>query len=121
MSTPLLQVDHVSLEYASAQRVVRATHRVRFDVHDADRFVLLGPSGRGKSTLLKAVAGLVSPREGQIRLDGHAVTGPGPDRVVVFREFDQLAPWKTVRENVVFGLGAPRRASGQMTVWPRWG
>ncbi|WP_429001367.1 ATP-binding cassette domain-containing protein [Xanthomonas arboricola] len=110
-STPLLQVDHVSLEYASAQRVVRATHRVRFDVHEADRFVLLGPSGCGKSTLLKAVAGFVTPREGQIRLDGNAVTGPGPDRVVVFQEFDQLAPWKTVRENVVFGLRAARKLS----------
>ncbi|MFL7977118.1 ABC transporter ATP-binding protein, partial [Xanthomonas vasicola] len=75
----------------------------------ADRFVLLGPSGCGKSTLLKAVAGFVAPREGQIRLDGHAVTGPGPDRVVVFQEFDQLAPWKTVRENVVFGLRAARK------------
>ncbi|MEE7546983.1 ATP-binding cassette domain-containing protein, partial [Xanthomonas sp. Kuri4-1] len=51
-STPLLQVDGVSLEYASARRVVRATHRVQFDVHEADRFVLLGPSGCGKSTLL---------------------------------------------------------------------
>ena len=51
-AAPLLQVDNVSLEYASAQRVVRATHRVRFDVHAADRFVLLGPSGCGKSTFL---------------------------------------------------------------------
>ncbi|QEO99030.1 sulfonate ABC transporter ATP-binding protein [Xanthomonas oryzae pv. oryzicola] len=109
MSAPLLQVDHVSLKYTSAQRVVRATHRVRFDVHEADRFVLLGPSGCGKSTLLKAVAGFVAPREGQVRLEGHAVSGPGPDRVVVFQEFDQLAPWKTVRENVVFGLRAARK------------
>ncbi|MCC8539388.1 ABC transporter ATP-binding protein [Xanthomonas axonopodis pv. poinsettiicola] len=109
MATSLLQVDHVSLEYVNAQRVVRATHRVRFDVHAADRFVLLGPSGCGKSTLLKAVAGFVTPREGQIRLEGQVVSGPGPDRVVVFQEFDQLAPWKTVRENVVFGLRAARR------------
>lgn len=109
MSAPLLQVDHVSLESASAQRVVRATHGVRFDVHEADRFVLLGPSGCGKSILLKAVAGFVAPRKGQVRLEGHAVSGPGPDRVVVFQEFDQLAPWKTVRENVVFGLRAARK------------
>ncbi|RBF07427.1 ABC transporter ATP-binding protein, partial [Xanthomonas oryzae pv. oryzae] len=109
MSAPLLQVDHVSLESASAQRVVRATHGVRFDVHEADRFVLLGPSGCDKSILLKAVAGFVAPRKGQVRLEGHAVSGPGPDRVVVFQEFDQLAPWKTVRENVVFGLRAARK------------
>jgi NitT/TauT family transport system ATP-binding protein len=56
-TAPLLQVDAVSLEYRTPERVVRATHRVSFDVHAADRFVLLGPSGCGKSTLLKAVAG----------------------------------------------------------------
>ena len=106
---PMLQVDHVSLEYAEAGRVVRATHRVSFDVHEADRFVLLGPSGCGKSTLLKAVAGFLAPSEGQIRLDGAPVAAPGPDRGVVFQEFDQLAPWKTVRQNVEFGLRVARR------------
>ncbi len=70
---PLLQVDGVSLEYRTTQRIVRATHRVSFDVHAADRFVLLGPSGCGKSTLLKAVAGFVPPCEGEIRLDGERV------------------------------------------------
>jgi NitT/TauT family transport system ATP-binding protein len=107
---PLLQVDGVSLEYRTPERLVRATHRVSFDVHEADRFVLLGPSGCGKSTLLKAVAGFIPPVEGEIRLDGRLVTQPGPDRIVVFQEFDQLPPWKTVRENVMF----PLRASGTL-------
>ncbi len=105
----LLQVRGVSLEYATRERVVRATHRVGFDVYPADRFVLLGPSGCGKSTLLKAVAGFIAPREGEIVLDGAAVRGPGPDRIVVFQEFDQLPPWKTVRQNVAFPLLASRR------------
>jgi NitT/TauT family transport system ATP-binding protein len=96
-TAPLLQVDGVSLEYRTPERVVRATHRVSFDVHAADRFVLLGPSGCGKSTLLKAVGGFIAPVEGEIRLDGQRVTQPGPDRIVVFQEFDQLPPWKTVR------------------------
>jgi len=108
--TPLLAVDGVSLEYRTPGRVVRATHRVSFDVHAADRFVLLGASGCGKSTLLKAVAGFVAPTEGEIRLDGRVVSAPGPDRIVVFQEFDQLPPWKTVRENVMF----PLRASGSL-------
>lgn len=108
-STPLLQVDGVTLEYATGERVVRATHRVGFDVHRGDRFVLLGASGCGKSSLLKAIAGFVMPREGEIRLDGHAVRGPGPDRIVVFQEFDQLPPWKTVLRNVMFPLVASRR------------
>ncbi|MET3179438.1 UNVERIFIED_ORG: NitT/TauT family transport system ATP-binding protein [Variovorax guangxiensis] len=107
-SAPLLQVDNVSLEYRTPERVVRATHRVSFDVHAADRFVLLGPSGCGKSTLLKAVAGFIPPVEGEIRLDGRRVAQPGPDRIVVFQEFDQLPPWKTVKQNVMFPLLASR-------------
>ena len=83
---------------------MRATHRVSFDVHEADRFVLLGPSGCGKSTLLKAVGGFIAPVEGEIRLAGQAVRAPGPDRIVVFQEFDQLPPWKTVKQNVMFPL-----------------
>src|SRR6185369_17955385 len=46
--------------------------------------------------------------EGSISLNGKTVAGPGPDRVMVFQEFDQLLPWKTVRENVAFGLIASR-------------
>ncbi len=104
----MLEVDSVSLEYRTAQSVVRATHRVSFDVFPADRFVLLGPSGCGKSTLLKSVAGFLPPRDGEIRLDGEPVRKPGPDRIVVFQEFDQLPPWKTVKQNVMFPLLASR-------------
>ena len=110
-TTPLLRVDGVSLEYATHERTVRATHRVSFDVHGGDRFVLLGASGCGKSSLLKAIAGFITPREGAIRVDGEVVTGPGPDRIVVFQEFDQLAPWKTVLGNVMFPLLASKRCS----------
>jgi NitT/TauT family transport system ATP-binding protein len=110
MNAPLLQVEGVSLEYRSDQRIVRATHRVSFDLHAGERLVLLGPSGCGKSSLLKAVAGFVVPREGRILLGGQPVRGPGPDRIVVFQEFDQLPPWKTVRANVMFPLLASRRA-----------
>ena len=106
--SPLLQVRDLTLEYATEQRLVRATHRVSFDVHRADRFVLLGASGCGKSSLLKAVAGFIAPRGGEIRLDGEPVTEPGPDRIVVFQEFDQLPPWKTVLDNVMFPLLASR-------------
>ena len=107
--SPMLQVQGVSLSYTTRERIVRATHRVSLDVHAGDRFVLLGASGCGKSTLLKAIGGFLTPTEGQILLDGQAVQGPGPDRVVVFQEFDQLPPWKTVRENVMFPLLASRR------------
>ncbi|MBX5239008.1 ABC transporter ATP-binding protein [Rhizobium sp. NLR22b] len=108
--TPLLSVESVTLEYAAPGRIVRATQNVSFEVWEADRFILLGASGCGKSTLLKAVGGFIAPSEGKILLDGRPVTAPGPDRVVVFQEFDQLPPWKTVRENVAF----PVRVSGRL-------
>ena len=108
-ATPLLAVDKVSIEYKTRERRVRATHQVSFDVHDAERFILLGASGCGKSTLLKAIAGFIEPTEGRIAVDGNAVRGPGPDRIVVFQEFDQLPPWKTLRQNVAFPLVASRK------------
>ena len=102
---PLLRAENVSLEYGA----VCATHEVSFDVYRGDRFVLLGPSGCGKSSLLKAAAGFIKPAGGTISIDGREVTGPGPDRMVVFQEFDQLPPWKTVRENVMFPLLMTKR------------
>ncbi|EIZ86728.1 ABC transporter-like protein [Methylobacterium sp. GXF4] len=108
LPAPLLRVSDLTLEYRTPERVVRATHRVGFDVYEADRFILLGPSGCGKSTLLKAIAGFIPPVEGSITLGGEVVRGPGPDRIVVFQEFDQLPPWKTVAQNVAF----PLRAAG---------
>ena len=108
-TAPLLQVRGLTLEYATPERIVRATHRIDFDVHRGDRFVLLGASGCGKSSLLKAVAGFLPAREGEIRLEGEPVRQPGPDRIVVFQEFDQLPPWKTVLANVAFPLIATRR------------
>ncbi|CAE6823478.1 ABC transporter ATP-binding protein [Paraburkholderia nemoris] len=110
-SERLLAVEHVNLEYRTRERIVRATHDVSFDVYGGDRFVLLGPSGCGKSTLLKAVAGFIQPTSGSISLEGVAVRGPGADRIVVFQEFDQLPPWKTVLQNVAFPLRVAKKLS----------
>ncbi|TGD95100.1 ABC transporter ATP-binding protein [Methylobacterium nonmethylotrophicum] len=109
---PLLAVEGVTLQYKTTDHLVTATYRVDFEVMPGDRYILLGPSGCGKSTLLKAIGGYMNPVEGEIRLKGRKVTEPGPDRMMVFQEFDQLLPWKTVRQNVAFALTASGRATG---------
>src|SRR5204863_502286 len=105
----LLDVSDVTLRYKTSSAVVTATERVSFTVDRSDRFVLLGPSGCGKSTLLKAVGGYMAPSEGKMRISGREISEPGADRMMIFQEFDQLLPWKTVLENVMFPLMMTRR------------
>ena len=110
---PLLEVRGVTLQYKTRDSLVTATYRVDFDVLRSDRFVLLGPSGCGKSTLLKGVGGYITPTEGEMRLKGRVISKPGPDRMMVFQEFDQLLPWKTVLQNVMFPLIESGRLRGR--------
>jgi sulfonate transport system ATP-binding protein len=110
---PLLEVRGATIQYKTQAHLVTATYRVGFRVLQGDRFVLLGPSGCGKSTLLKAVGGYLQPTEGEIRLKGELITKSGPDRIMVFQEFDQLLPWKTVLENVVFPLRTTGTLNGK--------
>ena len=122
---PLLDVRGVTMQYKTQAHLVTATYRVSFNVLQGDRFVVVGPSGCGKSTLLKAVGGYLTPTEGEIRLKGERITRPGPDRIMVFQEFDQLLPWMTVFENVTFPLkttGTLRGKAatrGRCTISPR--
>ncbi len=112
-ATPLLSAKGVTIQYVTPDRVVTATYEVDFEVHKSERYIILGPSGCGKSTLLKAVAGFLQPASGKIQIDGAEVTRPGPDRVMVFQEFDQLLPWHTVRGNIMFALLHGGRASSK--------
>jgi NitT/TauT family transport system ATP-binding protein len=108
---PVLEARGLTLEYETEAGPLRVVEDVAFSVESGERLVLLGPSGCGKSSILKAVAGFTRPSAGSITTRGRPITGPGPDRVVVFQEFDQLLPWKTVRENVAFPLRVARKVS----------
>ena len=76
---------------------------VTLDVEEGEFLTLVGPSGSGKSTLLDLLAGLARPTSGEVLVNGRTVTGPGPDRAVVFQQY-ALFPWRTASQNVQIGL-----------------
>ena len=82
---------------------VRALEKIDLTVRRGELLAVVGASGSGKSTLLSLVAGLAKPTEGVVLLDGQPVTGPGPDRGLVFQS-GAVYPWRTVERNVAFGL-----------------
>lgn len=100
----LLRVEQAEIGYAVDGWFHLAVRNVSFEVLPAETIMLLGPSGCGKSTLLKAIAGFVDLASGSISMRGRTSLVPGPDRAVVFQEFDQLFPWRTVLGNVAYPL-----------------
>ncbi len=111
----LLEVSHVRLGYWGREGFDIAVADVSFSVEPREKCVLIGPSGCGKSTLLKAIAGFVPLAGGSIHMAGRDSLSPGPDRAVVFQEFDQLFPWRTVLGNVAYPLrvNGTRRADAE--------
>jgi NitT/TauT family transport system ATP-binding protein len=83
---------------------VVAVDSISFDVSRGEKFVVIGPSGCGKTTLLKAIGGFMRPSAGRLTIEGRPIASPGPDRMVVFQDFDQLFPWHTIRGNVAYAL-----------------
>jgi ABC-type nitrate/sulfonate/bicarbonate transport system ATPase subunit len=89
---------------------MKAIDGLSLDIEEKDFVCLIGPSGCGKSTLLNLIAGFEKATSGDVLLDGVNITGPGPDRGVVFQE-GALFPWLSVLDNVCYGpkrLGVPR-------------
>ncbi len=103
---PALEVDRVGKSFRVAGAVVQALVDVSLAVDDGEFVAIVGASGCGKSTLLRLILGLDTDHDGEIRLDGRPVRGPGLDRGVVFQDH-RLLPWLTVSQNVALDPNRP--------------
>jgi NitT/TauT family transport system ATP-binding protein len=116
----MMRIKDLDKRYVTNESEVLALTGINLDIRDGEFVSLLGPSGCGKSTLLRIMAGLLNASHGVIEIDGRPVSGPGPERAVVFQDY-ALFPWMTVQDNVEFGLearGIPleqrRKTSGEL-------
>jgi ABC-type nitrate/sulfonate/bicarbonate transport system ATPase subunit len=108
----LAQVGHSFVTTESRETVTTHVFEgLTLEVPELQFLAVVGQSGCGKSTLLRLIAGLLQPASGEVRVGGDAVSGPGPDRAIVFQE-SGLFPWRTVRANVRLGLELSGLASG---------
>jgi len=113
MSATHIDVKHVNKIFKTDNREVVALRDINLQIPQGQFVCLLGPSGCGKSTLLNAIAGFSLPSSGEITADGQLITGPGPERGMVFQEY-ALFPWMTVEKNIAFGLEVKGMAADEI-------
>jgi NitT/TauT family transport system ATP-binding protein len=87
----------------TVENEVVALKNINLNIESGEFVSVIGPSGCGKSTLLYILAGLIDQTSGEVLMDGDPVSGPGPDRAIVFQDII-LFPWRSVYDNVKFGL-----------------
>ena len=104
---PKLVVRDLTKSFTHRRKSVAALDGIDLHVHAGELVCLLGASGCGKSTLLSIMGGLEAPSDGEVRVDGELVVGPGADRGMVFQAYS-LYPWRTVAGNIAFGLEVAR-------------
>lgn len=103
--TKLMKVRGMSMSYGSGAAENKIIEDLNLDVNTGEFISIVGPSGVGKTTLLRCLSGLLRPKAGTIEVGGTLITGPHPDLAVVFQDYSRsLMPWMTTRDNVAFPL-----------------
>ena len=107
---PLLEIKGVSKGFGPAKARTEVLHDLHLEVEAGEFVAIIGYSGSGKTTLMSLILGLQLPDAGEVLLKGQKITGPGPDRGIVFQNYS-LLPWLTVFENIALAVDQ---------VFPQW-
>ena len=99
----MISVQSLTKVFEKGDMRVIAIQNLNIDVLENEFFCIIGPTGCGKTTLLRIIAGLEKLSSGKVLLDGKEIKSPGADRSMVFQEF-ALFPWRSVKKNIEFGL-----------------
>lgn len=101
-----LELKNITKKYQSQKDTKIVLKNIELKIKENEFLTILGPSGCGKSTLLKIIAGFIQPDSGQIFKKEQEIKNPDIDRLMLFQEFEQLFPWQTVLDNVIFAIKA---------------
>jgi nitrate/nitrite transport system ATP-binding protein len=99
----LLELRNVSKWYGTGSNRTEVLKNINLTIEEGEFIAIVGFTGSGKTTLISLIAGLIEPDEGEVLLNGVKITGPGPDRGVVFQNYS-LLPWLSVLKNVLLAV-----------------
>ncbi len=111
-NTDCMIIRNLTKMYGSREKIV-ALKNINMSIKKGEFACIVGPSGCGKSTLLNIIAGFEKPTEGEIKLCGKDISGPGSDRGMVFQSYT-LFPWLTVKQNIQYGLKLKKLSKEKM-------
>lgn len=101
-----LELKNVSKSYKDGSSgMTEVLSNINLSIEEGEFIAIVGFTGSGKTTLINLIAGLISPDEGEVLLDGVPVTEPGPDRGVIFQNYS-LMPWLSVKQNVLLSVNS---------------
>ena len=109
----VLKLDNVSKSFAKVEKdeITHALSSISLEMKSGEFISLVGTSGCGKSTILRLIAGLITPTVGTLSVNDKEITGPAPDRGMVFQR-PTLFPWLTVEKNIGFSLKMQNKLKG---------
>ncbi|MGE4271917.1 MAG: ABC transporter ATP-binding protein [Desulfitobacterium sp.] len=110
-----IHLKSVSKNYQRSEESLRVLDNIDLDIYKGEILAILGPSGCGKTTLLRQIAGFDHPSSGRVFMDGKEIVKPEVKRMMIFQDFNQLFPWKTVIQNTIYPLKLNRLGDSEAT------